>query len=148
MATLTLLGELQAKVGERFTFEGPNLAADSACAPCRLQGICFALEEGESYEVASVRDKQHPCFLHEGGKVRVVEVERAEHDVVLPARGIIEGESVVYPERDCEFRGCTFWRECVGAPLRVGASYRVAAVGPVVPCPLGYALRRAHVVPK
>lgn len=148
MASITLLGELQAQVGERFVFAGPNDAPDAACAPCRLKGICFSLEAGESYEVVAVRGKDHPCYLHEGGKVRVIEVERAEHDVILPARGMIEGESILYPERSCEFRGCPFWRECVGAPLRPNFSYKVIQVGEAVPCPLGYALRRAHVAPK
>ena len=148
MATITLLGELQAKVGERFQFVGPNDAPEAACAPCKLKGTCFALEEGESYEVVAVRDKSHPCYLHESGRVRVVEVERAQHSVIMPSRGTVEGESLLYPERSCEFRGCQFWRDCVGAPLRPGFSYKVTQVGEVVPCPLGYALRRATVVPK
>jgi uncharacterized protein len=148
VATITLLGEAQAAVGARFRYAGPNDGADAACAPCKLKGTCFNLEPGETFEVVAVRDKSHPCFLHEAGRVRVVEVERAEHDVILPARGIIEGESFLYPERDCEFRGCTMWRECVGSPLRPNYSYKVLQVGPVAPCPLGYALRRAKVQPK
>ena len=68
--------------------------------------------------------------------------------MILPSRGIIEGESILYPERSCEFRGCAFWRECVGSPLRPNFSYKVTRVGEVVPCPLGYSLRRAHVEPK
>ncbi len=148
MATITLLGESQAAVGARFRFEGPNDAPDAACAPCRLKGTCFNLEPGLSFEVVAVRDKVHPCFLHEAGRVRVVEVERAEHEVILPSRGIVEGESFVYPERACEYRGCEFWRECVGAPLRPGNPYKVLQVSAVIPCPLGYALRRAKVAPK
>ncbi|HKZ58619.1 MAG TPA: UPF0179 family protein [Candidatus Thermoplasmatota archaeon] len=143
-----MLGELQAKVGERFVFQGPNDGADAACAPCRLKGICFNLEPGETFEVAAVRDKDHPCYLHEGGKVRVVEVDRATHDVILPARGIVEGGSMLYPERSCEFRGCPKWRQCVGAPLRPNFSYRVVEAGPAEPCPLGFALRRAKLAPK
>ena len=95
-----------------------------------------------------MRDKSHPCFLHETGKVRVVEVDRAQHRVILPARGIIEGESFLYPERSCDLRGCEMWRECVGGPLRVNFSYKVIEVGPPVNCPVGYALRRAKVAPK
>ena len=148
MATITLLGESQARVGARFQYTGPNDAPDAACAPCKLKPTCFNLEPGDSYEVVAVRDKQHPCYLHESGKVRVVEVDRAAHDVILPSRGIIEGESFLYPERSCDFRGCAMWRECVGAPLRPGFSYKVAQVGPPVACPLGYALRRARVQPK
>ena len=148
MATITLIGEAQAKVGGRFRFEGPNDGPDAACAPCKLKGACFNLEPGETFEVVAVRDKQHPCYLHESGKVRVVEVERAAHEVILPARGIIEGESFLYPERACEFRGCAMWRECVGSPLRANYAYKVVEVGQVAPCPLGYALRRARVQPK
>ena len=148
MATITLHGELQAKVGERFLFVGPNDGPDAACAPCKLKGACFNLDPGEVYEVATVREKTHPCYLHEGGRVRVVEVERAEHDVIVPARGLQEGESMLYPERSCDFRGCGFWRECVGAPLRPGHPYHVMKVGEPIPCPLGYNLRRAHLAPK
>lgn len=148
MPTITLVGEAQAKVGGRFLFAGPNDAPDAACAPCKLKPTCFNLEAGETYEIVAARDKQHPCFIHDGGKVRIVEVERASHDVILPARGIIEGESFLYPERSCENRGCAMWRECVGSPLRANYSYKVVQVGPPVACPLGYALRKARVEPK
>jgi hypothetical protein len=148
MATITLLGELQSSVGQRFQFVGPNDAADAACAPCKLKGACFNLDPGEVYEVMQVRDKTHPCYLHEGGRVHVVEVDRATHDVIVPARGLVEGQSMIYPERACEFRGCPFWRQCVGAPLRPGFAFKVAKAGEAVPCPLGYSLRRATLVPK
>lgn len=148
MATITLLGELQAQVGERFLYAGPNDGPDAACAPCKLKGTCFNLEPGEVYQVAAVRDKAHPCYLHERGVVRVVTVEKAEHDVIVPARGLVEGESMPYPERSCEFRGCPMWRECVGAPLRVGHLYHVMKVEAPVACPLGYNLRHARLASK
>ncbi len=146
-STITLLGELQATVGERFLYEGPNDASDALCAPCKLQSICFNLEDGETYEVKAVRDKGHPCFLHERGVARVVEVAPATHEAVIPARGLVEGQTFVYPQRECENPGCALWRSCVGGAPRVGAQYRVASVGPAADCPLGYALRHARLAP-
>lgn len=146
--TISLLGPLQANAGERFIFLGPNEGPGAACEPCKLKGACFNLEPGEVYDVKAVRDKTHPCYLHEGGIVHVVEVERAAQSVIVPARGLTDGQSLVYPERECEFRGCPFWRKCVGAPLRPGYAYKVVQVGETVACPLGYALRRATLQPK
>ena len=147
MSVITLLGPAQSSPGHRFVFQGPNDAPDAACAPCKLKSACFNLEAGESYEVKTVREKTHPCFLHEGGTVRVVEVDRAQHDVILPARGPTEGGTYTYPTRECEFRGCQFWQQCVGAPLRPGKNYHIIQVGEVIPCPLGYALRRTKARP-
>src|SRR5882672_2425187 len=98
MATITLLGELQSIAGERFLFRGPNDSPDAACAPCKLKGTCFNLEPQLVYEVKQVREKTHPCFLHEGGLVHVVEVEKAAQEVIVPARGLVEGQSMIYPE--------------------------------------------------
>lgn len=146
--TITLLGALQAQVGDRFVYQGPNNGPDAVCAPCKLQGTCFNLDPGETYEVMQVRQKGHPCFLHESGTVRVVEVAPARHDSILPSRGLVAGEVVVYPERECPNRGCAFWRNCVGGSPRPGASYRVESVGEAVDCPLGFALRRAKLAPR
>jgi uncharacterized protein (UPF0179 family) len=146
--TITLVGELQATVGERFVYEGANQGPDSLCAPCKLQATCFNLEAGETYEVRAVRQKGHPCFLHERGIARVVEVAPAAHDTVLPARGLTAGETVVYPERECPNRGCALWRSCVGGAPRPGTTYRVESVGQVADCPLGYALRHARIAPR
>lgn len=146
--TITLVGELQASVGNRFLYEGANSGPDALCAPCKLQGICFNLEAGETYEVRVVRDKGHPCYLHERGVARVVEVSPAGHDVILPARGLVAGEMIVYPQRACPNRGCAMWRSCVGAPPRPGVSYRVEAVGAAADCPLGFALKHARLEPR
>lgn len=146
MGTITLIGEAQARPGSRFRFVGPNDGPNAECRPCKLQGTCFNLEPGEVYAVGEVRAKTHPCFLHDGSAVRVVVVERAAHDVIVPGRGLIEGETLVYPERECEFRGCPMWSECVGAPLIPRKDYLVEKVGERVDCPLGYDLRRARLV--
>jgi uncharacterized protein (UPF0179 family) len=147
-STLSLVGELQANLGDRFVYEGPNEGADALCAPCKLQGICFNLVPGETYEVVVVRDKGHPCFLHERGTARVVEVAPANHDCVIPARGLVAGQVFVYPERNCPNRGCPLWRSCVGGTPRPGASYLVESVGDGADCPLGYALRHARLQPR
>jgi uncharacterized protein (UPF0179 family) len=146
--TITLVGELQASVGARFVYEGANGGPDALCAPCKLQGICFNLEPGETYEVRAVRDKGHPCFLHERGVARVVEVAPSAHDVIIPARGLVAGETFVYPQRQCENRGCDKWSICVGARPRPGATYQVESVGANADCPLDYALRHARLAPR
>lgn len=135
-------------MGDRFVYEGPNLGPAALCAPCKLQGICFNLEPGETYEVRQVREKGHPCFLHERGTVRVVEVAAASHDSILPARGLVAGQVIVYPQRECPNRGCALWRSCVGGAPRPGASYRVESVGAAADCPLGYGLRHARLAPR
>lgn len=142
--TITLVGSLQAGVGERFVYEGPNDGPDALCAPCKLQSICFNLKPGETYVVKAVRDKDHPCFLHERGTARVVEVATAPHESVLPSRGLVAGQTIIYPDRECPNRGCALWKSCVGGTPQPGYAYRVEAVGEVADCPLGLELRHAR----
>lgn len=145
---ITLIGPLQAEVGQRFVYQGANDGPDAQCAPCKLHSICFNLKPGETYEVKAVRSKDHPCYLHESGTARVVEVATAPHDAILPARGLVAGETFLYPDRECPNRGCALWKRCVGGTARPGYAYRVETVGDMADCPLGLELRHAQLAPR
>ena len=75
---VTLVGEIQAEIGNTLIFRGPL----SECRDCKRKTVCFNLEEGTLYEIVSVRDKHHDCDVHEGG-VRVVELKKAPVETSL-----------------------------------------------------------------
>ncbi|MFA7622902.1 MAG: UPF0179 family protein, partial [Candidatus Methanomethylophilaceae archaeon] len=61
MVLVTLIGESQARIGNRFYYLGPSLE----CRECRFKNVCFNLEVGRMYEVTELRDVHHECEMHE-----------------------------------------------------------------------------------
>ena len=71
---ITLIGNCLANKGLKFMHYG----ATSECESCRFKNTCIdTLEEGRMYIIKNVKNGEQPCMIHEGGKVRVVEVEKA-----------------------------------------------------------------------
>lgn len=106
---ITLIGNKLADKGLSFMHYG----AASQCKNCRFKNTCIdTLEEGRIYFIKEVKDTQHPCPLHEGGVVRVVEVERAFVKGLINTKKAFEGSNIVFkpPECDleCELRELCF----------------------------------------
>ncbi len=139
---VTLVGELQARVGYRFV----NTEPPTTCKECRLFHVCVGvLEPDRVYEVVAVRRVKHSCPLHEGG-VRVVEVVEAPIEVALPSKVAVEGLIFHYRPPKCGLQDCQHRRLCSPRGLREGDRCRVEEVkGARLHCPKGLDLVQAQV---
>jgi uncharacterized protein len=136
---LTLVPSTLAKKGYRFTFAGPN--KDIECAACPFQKLCFGLEPGRTYEVRQVRDVQHPCELHDEGKVRAVAVE----EVTFPSsieRKHLRGTAAHWTPVDCGRPSCANWSLCHPVGHSSGAKHAIVKTHGAVECPAGFDVER------
>lgn len=96
---ITLIGNSLAVEGLEFKY----LGASSHCEKCRFKNTCIdTLEEGRIYIIKEVKDTQQPCPIHAGGKVRVVDVELADIDVLIDPKQSFEGSSVLFNPITCD----------------------------------------------
>ncbi len=90
---ITLIGKSLANKGLKFMHYG----ASSECEACRFKGTCIdSLEVGRMYIIKNVKNGEQPCLIHEGGKVVVVEVEKAHIRGLLDSKKSFEGSKVVF----------------------------------------------------
>ncbi|MDR0791509.1 MAG: UPF0179 family protein [Methanomassiliicoccaceae archaeon] len=132
MVLITLIGETQARIGNRFHFVGPL----TECKECRLRGVCFNLEPGSLYEVVGLRDTIHECPIHEGS-VRVVEVERKPTNAAVPRKQAIDGSTITFECRKCKNLGCENRIYCVPVCVKDGTKLRITNVIGDLECPEG-----------
>lgn len=138
MVLITLIGQEQAHVSNRFYYMGPQ----TECKECKLKTVCFNLEQGRQYEITGLRDTMHECEMHEEG-VRVVEVEKIPTIACIPKKSAIEGGMITYDECVCSRLGCENWNRCHPIGLKAGDKLKVDTVIENTDCPLGYDLKVA-----
>ena len=61
--------------------------------------------------ITDVKNSEHPCPVHEGGKVKVVEVEKAEIETLFDSKRAFEGSMIVFDIPDCD-EECTMRDLC------------------------------------
>ncbi|MCL2786594.1 MAG: UPF0179 family protein [Methanomassiliicoccaceae archaeon] len=132
MVLITLIGETQARIGNRFYFLGPL----TECKECRLRGVCFNLEPGSLYEVVALRDTLHDCPVHEGS-VRVVEVERKPMLAAVPSKHAIDGSMITFESKKCKEMGCENRNYCVPVSIRDGTKLKIVDMLGDLECPIG-----------
>ncbi len=132
MVMITLVGETQARVGNRFYYMGPQLE----CRECKLRTVCFNLEAGHQYEITSVRDTHHDCDFHEGG-VRVVEIMKIPTIATIPKKTAIEGSLITYEGVDCERMSCEHYGECHPIGIKSGDKLKIEKDLGEIDCPYG-----------
>jgi len=132
MVLITLIGETQARIGNRFYFMGPL----TECKECRLRGVCFNLEPGSLYEVTALRDTIHECPVHEGS-VRVVEVERKPILAAVGSKQAIDGSTVTFEGKRCDNLGCENRNYCIPMSIKDGTKLRIVDIIGDVECPNG-----------
>lgn len=130
MVLITLVGETQAHIGDRFYYLGPQ----TDCKECKLKGVCFNLEVGRQYEITKLRDTHHECELHEGG-VRVVEVEKKPTLACVSKKLAIDGSVITFESSDCARLGCEHWSHCHPTGIRNGEKLAVTDIVEKVECP-------------
>ena len=137
MAIVTLIGENLAKKGMEFVYMGPL----PECRDCKLRNACFNLEPGRMYKITKVRDTKHECKIHEGGKVRAVEVEKVPVEAAIPAKMAVEGSTIRFERQNCLNMGCASYRLCNPLGLKEGSKYRIKKIKGDVKCPEGNTLK-------
>lgn len=137
MATVTMVSDSQAKVGNRFYYIGPQLE----CRDCKLKAVCFNLEQGSLYEITAVRDQTHACPFNED-KVRAVEIEKRAKEAVAPKRSAMEGSIMTFQEIDCGRLDCVNYRSCHPPAMENGRKYSVVGIDGTLDCPIGENLVR------
>ncbi|MGV8144719.1 MAG: UPF0179 family protein [Methanothermobacter sp.] len=96
---ITLIGINLAEKGLKFMHYG----AASACEKCRFKNTCIdSLEEGRIYIVKDVKDTQHPCPIHEGGMVKVVDVEKSNIKAMVDSKVAFEGSNIIFKPTPCD----------------------------------------------
>ncbi len=118
---ITLIGTNLAEKGLKFIHYGA--AAD--CEACRFKNTCIdTLEEGRMYEIMEVKDTEHACPVHEGGKVNVVEVERADINALVDSKKAFEGSMIVFEFPECDLQ-CTMRDLCYPEGLLEGDKCKI-----------------------
>lgn len=106
---ITLIGKNLANRGLKFIFYG----AASECESCRFKNTCIdTLEEGRMYIIKNVKNGEQPCLIHEGEKVKVVEVERAYVKCLVDSKKSFEGSNLVFKTPECDEMECTLREKC------------------------------------
>ncbi len=96
---ITLIGKSLANKGLKFMDYG----ATSECESCRFKNTCIdPLEVGRMYIIKNVKNGEQPCLIHEGGKVKVVEVEKAYIRGVIDTKQSFEGSKIVFNPPECD----------------------------------------------
>ena len=130
MVLITLIGETQARIGNRFYFLGPL----TECKECRLRGVCFNLEPGSLYEVIGLRDTVHDCPVHEGN-VKVVEVEKKPMLAAVPVKHAIDGSTITFESRRCDNLGCGNRSYCIPVSIKDGTKLKIVDILGDIECP-------------
>ena len=105
---ITLIGKSLAEEGLKFIFYG----ASAECEMCRFKGTCIdSLETGRMYVITDVKDTEQPCPIHKDGKVKVVEVERADIEALVDSKKAFEGSMIAVEFPNCD-KECTMRDLC------------------------------------
>ncbi len=142
MAKLTLV-PLAAKKGSRFRFAGPNKGEE--CVGCPYQKLCFGLEPHHAYEVVALRDLTHPCNLHDGGRVRVAQVEEVPFRSSIETRHL-RGTAAPWEAIPCGMPECPTYALCHPVGTAPGR-HQIVKAGAALPCPAGFELTRVELKP-
>ena len=138
---ITLIGKELAKEGLEFQYLGPLLE----CRNCKLKNVCFNLDEGKWYRITGVRDKEHDCKVHDGGKVVTVEVEELPVPLAISAKGVVEGETLTFKPVNCKEYDCEYYELCHPLGLREGTKIKVEKIVEDINCPKNKSLKKVLV---
>jgi hypothetical protein len=132
MAQITLIGKALASEGKEFFYLGPL----EECSDCKFVKVCFNLEEGAKYRVASIRPQEHECHEFDGDSVTAVEVEKICTTAAVGKRQAMEGSRITYKGSECRNLSCPHYDVCHPVGKIPGTKYTVQKVNGDLDCPL------------
>ena len=124
MATVTLIGDRLAEVGQEFVYQGDA----AGCDGCPYRSQCLNLTEGRRYRITELRENAQllDCAMHDAG-VRAVEVEPAPVMANVASRGAYAGSKTEL-EGSCPYTECPSHEYCVPDGADSETEYRIASV--------------------
>jgi uncharacterized protein (UPF0179 family) len=136
---ITLIGEKLAKKGLTFIYHGPA----KACEDCRYKSVCIdPLETGRIYKIKEVKETEHTCPIHENGKVKVVEVEKANIEALIDAKMAFEGSVILFEAPECD-EECNMRSLCFPEGLKSSNKCKIKKnLGRFDKCKKGYKLNK------
>ncbi|MCL4350476.1 MAG: UPF0179 family protein [Candidatus Thermoplasmatota archaeon] len=135
---VTLIGLDQAEVGNVFRYITPL----QVCSDCKVKGACFTLEKGKTYRINEVREKEHPCKIFNHDMVRVVSVEEAMEEFIVPYDNRVqEGSTLNIGGMDCDYITCDFIEKCNLLHNREDVKVKISKIERKVDCPKNYDMR-------
>jgi len=137
MVLITLIGEKLAIKDLEFTYIGSN----NECKNCRLKTVCFHLKPGRNYTITNIRDKKHPCNVHEGNAV-IVEVNELPL-IATVSKEIPEGSDIKIERKKCNNIRCKFFNICTNGTQKK-KNYTIKKTYGKIKCPLGYELYKVE----
>ena len=143
MAHVTLVGKTMALPGGEFV----TGAETPGCKGCKFIPLCFNIPKGQRIRILGLRGVEHPCLIHDGAKVSVVEVERSAFDAGIEARQAVDGATVHFQPWQCPVLECVNQPLCSQPRLAAGSRLRVRGVGAELQCPLGQKRRKVVLEP-
>lgn len=143
---ITLLPKNLAKVGYTFYY-----IKSAECEGCTHKQSCISkLRKGRKYRVISLinsgRKDKLLCFLT-GDEMEVVTVELATITINLYSRAVSQGVIVKYTPLYCHNKNCVERSRCQPKGIFSGDKILVKKLISSIPCPLGYPLFSAEVLP-
>jgi len=121
---ITLIGKNLAEKGLKFMHYG----ASEECEKCRFKSTCIdSLEEGRMYIVTDVKDTEQSCPIHEGGKIAVVEVERAGIETFVDSKKAFEGSVIQFEFPECDL-ACLMRDSCFPEGLQEGDKCKIVSI--------------------
>lgn len=141
MRKITLVPKPLARKGYTFIYRGE----DENCKECPVRGICHNLKRGRRYRVLEVREKEHDCAVHYGGKVKVVEYEELPQLVAIERKSAVEGAVVRLTGEECPVRWCKNFVYCNQSPFGPGQKVRIIELHEKLECHLDKKLILASV---
>jgi len=139
--TVTLIGEGQARKGYEFVYVGPL----AECKECKYKTVCFNLDPGRRYVVSGIRDKKHPCKVHEGD-VQVVEVNPAPIPMAVDEKIAVEGSTVSIEKRTCNDLSCAHYKMCNPDVFDWNKKYKIEKVVKTLKCSQNYRLKEVLLI--
>ena len=143
MAHVTLVGKSMAQPGTEFV----TGAETPGCKGCKYIPLCFNIPKGIRIRIVGARGVEHPCLIHEGLRVAVVEVEKSSFDAGVEASFAKDGLTITHQPWQCPVLECVNQPLCSLPLLAAGSKLRVKGVGAELQCPLGQKRRRVILEP-
>jgi len=137
---ITLIGEQLATEGLEFTYIGSS----NECKNCKLKNVCFHLNPGHNYTITKIREKKHPCNIHEG-KAVIIEVNE------LPFFAAVNKEHsgntpITIDRKACDNIKCDYFELCSSTARHNDKSYAIKKSEGKINCPYDIELYKVELI--
>lgn len=125
---ITLIGESLAKKNFKFFFMGKS-EKNEACDKCPTNNVCLSnLERNRVYQIVELREIKHPCKIHMGEVVKVVECVLADVEIVIESKQCFLGATLIYQKPECDESDCPYKELCFPEYLKEGDRIKILEI--------------------